>query len=194
MPVAIKLIYKRKTEGKPFPTPAKDIPNEVIVLQKFKHKGIIRFVEWFECLHSFYLVTERVEANWTESIYTRDEVDPSEECMAILTRNGRMRLAVRSGGSDLFSFIDLNVSVPSSQRQDIFSGIARSIGYMHHQHSTTHGDIKGMFSRSHTIQRKISCSLMISSQNSVISGIRDHARGRLTARMRRRLRFMGPRI
>lgn len=113
------------------------------MLQNFKHKGIIRFIEWFEDEEAFYLVTERVEANWTESIYSKDEVNMGEECMTISTQTGRIRLAIRSGGSDLFSFIDLNVAVPSSQRQDIFSGIAKAVGYMHHQHSVTHGDIKG---------------------------------------------------
>lgn len=151
MPVAIKLIYKRKAEARVCPTPIKDVPNEILVMQKLRHKGIVRYIEWFEDMDSFYLVTERVASNWTESIYSNnDEIDPDEECMTVKTNRGIVRLAVRGGASDLFSFIDLNITVPSSQRREIFTSIARGLAYMHHQHSTTHGDIKGKHCNSPT--------------------------------------------
>lgn len=141
-PVAIKLIYKR-SDCKYAPTPVSSLPNEITIIQRLaRHRNVIGFIEWFEDLECFYLVTERVESNWTGSAHACGKIIPGEECMSIRNRWTRQRLAIWSGASDLFSFIDINTNVPRYQRRMIFLGIAKGVAYMHNEHSITHGDIK----------------------------------------------------
>lgn len=82
-----------------------------------------------------------MHSNWSYSSVSSDEIDPNDECISVKTLVGYKRLPIRSGASDLFSYIDLNNSVPKHNQLLIFSQIVKAVEYMHRNHFT-HGDIK----------------------------------------------------
>lgn len=147
--VAIKIIYKRESEkGTVAASKYKDLPNEIKILRQLSDPNIVEFIEWFEDCKAYYLVTERVSSHWDENTgCVSKEVDDSsreeDECMVIKLPSAPyfIRIAIRSGISDLFSFIDCQTVVPQRFRSGIFSKIASGISYMHSR-GFIHGDIK----------------------------------------------------
>lgn len=160
MPVAIKLIYKSTSASKTSKPPAttttttttnfNDLPSELRILMGMKHSNVIQFLEWFEDEYAFYMVSERIVSNWTttasckmDNMMQDDRIGLDDDCITVRIPHypHRARIGVRSGASDMFSYIDSNSTVPAHERQTIFAKIAKALVFLH-ENGVTHGDLK----------------------------------------------------
>ncbi|KAJ3202725.1 hypothetical protein HK099_001756 [Clydaea vesicula] len=150
--IAIKLIYKRDEKlNSSLPTLPNNLPSEIQILstlnrklnkEKINDSSIIKFIDWFEDDKNYYLVTSRIESNWNETNFFGDKIFEKEETLRTKNYFGEtLTLAIRSGGSDLFSYIDSNTIVPINLQKVIFKQIAQGLAILH-QNDITHGDIK----------------------------------------------------
>ncbi|KAJ3034881.1 hypothetical protein HDV00_004569 [Rhizophlyctis rosea] len=147
-PVAIKLIYKKNETNN-------NVPHEIGLLLSHQfptHPNLLRAHTTFEDNNAFYLVTERFGSDiyaspkfTSSSNYFPPTPKADAETMTIRlppSHSSRtLTIPLRSGSSDLFSYLDHHRNLPTRIRSRIFSQIASAI---HALHSTghVHGDLK----------------------------------------------------
>jgi serine/threonine protein kinase len=143
--VAIKIIYKMSQRGNrcfPLKTLPDELPNEIKITSKISHPNILTVFEWFEDSDHYYIVTERINANWSTG---QSQIKPLAVQFPPSIWNFAsyiQDIPQSYGCCDLFSFIELQGGKLSLQDSKlIFKQIASAVHYLHNN-DIVHGDIK----------------------------------------------------
>ncbi|KAJ3223504.1 hypothetical protein HK099_001035 [Clydaea vesicula] len=148
-PVAIKIVYKTNDRFRNGETGTKDLPKEIAILKNLDPaENILNFIEYFEDSLAFYIVTERVIADWSEENENRepsDEIQQYDNVMTIKILHTfppyLMKIPVRSGPSDLFSFLNNINSISEKNIKYIFKQIVLGVSKLHSS-GIVHKDLK----------------------------------------------------